>query len=323
MLFYNISFYDTIILGDNVTREEMNKDIQEEIEDEKRKEQRKKIAIIVIKVLAIIFIVTFSFLCYNKYISTKVIVVKEKRITTNRIPSSFNGTKIIQFSDLQYGSSIFIDDVDDLVKKINLRNPDIIVFTGDLIDSDYSIKSDETEKLIKSLSKLESSIGKYAVNGDEDNDSFTTVLTQAGFNVLDNSYDLVYNGENNPILITGLSSSNKNRDVDKAFGYYKDEKNNKDIYSVLIMHEADTIDQIINNYNVDIALAGGNLNGMIYVPKLGGIITRKKASKYMKPYYKLNNTQLYISSGIGTDNIGIRLFNRPSFNFIRLALSSH
>ena len=90
------------------------------------------------------------------------------------------------------------------------------MFTGDLIDKNYNVSHKEIEKIIKALSNLNADIGKYAVTGDEDNDNFTTILKQAGFTILDNNYDLIYNRSNNPILITGLSSSSKNRDIDKA-----------------------------------------------------------------------------------------------------------
>lgn len=300
-----------------MTREELNKDISDEIEEEKLKEERKKIVKKVLKIILLVFTICIIFIVYTKIISTSGLKVKEKRIEVKNIPESFNGVKIIQFSDLQYGSTIFEDELDSLVKKINKRNPDIVIFTGDLIEKNYNIKHEENEKIIKSLNNIKANIGKYAVNGDEDKDNFNTILTQAGFTVLDNSYELVYNGENNPILITGISSNNK--DIDKAFNYYKEEKANKDIFNVLIMHEPDTIDNVLKNYKVDIALAGGNLNGEIYIPKVGGLFTRKDAKKYTKSYYKLNDTRLYVSSGIGTDEFGIRLGTFPSINFLRLA----
>lgn len=300
-----------------ITREELNKDIQDEIEYEERKEKRKKLAKRILKILAIIFITVLSFLLYNYYITTKGLTVKEKRLAFNNLPDSFNGCKIIHFSDLHYGSNTFIDEVKNLVTKTNETHPDIIVFTGDLIEKEYKIKTKEQEKLIKELSKLDAELGKYAVNGDEDNEVFNTILTQAGFTVLDNNYDLIYKDSNEPILITGVSNNKK--DIEKAFGYYLDEKANKEIFNILIMHEADIVDDISKKYNVNITLSGGNLNGMIYIPKIGGIITRKNAKKYTKDYYKINNNHLFISSGVGTDDIGIRLFTRQSINFVRLA----
>ena len=300
-----------------MTREELNKDISDEIEEEELREKRKNIVKKVLKIILIIFTICILFIVYTKIISTSGLRVKEKRLEIVNIPESFNGVKIIQFSDLQYGSTIFEDEIKSLVKKINDRNPDIVVFTGDLIDKDYKIKHDELEKLIKSLNKINANIGKYAVNGDEDKDNFNTILTQSGFTVLDNSHELVYNGENNPILITGINNNNK--DIDKTFSYFKEEKNDKNIYNILIMHEPDTIDKILKNYKVDLALSGGNLNGEIYIPKLGGLLTRKDAKKYTKSYYEINNTKLYVSSGVGTDELGIRLGTFPSINFLRLA----
>ena len=60
-----------------ITREELNKDIQDEIEYEERKEKRKKLAKRILKILAFIFIIVLSFLLYNYYITTKGLTVKE------------------------------------------------------------------------------------------------------------------------------------------------------------------------------------------------------------------------------------------------------
>ena len=305
-----------------MTREEKNKEMQDEFDNEEQREQRTKRNKKIIKITFIITILLSIFFIYTKFIATLGIKVKETRIVTSSIPKNFDSTKIIHFSDLQYGSNIGIEKVNNLVKKINLRNPDIVVFTGDLIEKSYPIKNDEIEKIITSLKKINAKIGKYAVSGDEDTDNYSTIMTQAGFTVLDNNYDLIYNETNTPILITGLSSTKKGRNIENAFKYYKTENCNKEIYNILLMHEPDTIDKVISNYNVDLALAGGNLNGSMYIPKLGGIFVRDDASKYTKPYYKLKNTRLYISSGIGTDGVGLRLLNPPSINFIRLAYKS-
>ena len=88
------------------------------------------------------------------------------------------------------------------------------------------------------------------------------------------------------------------------------------------MHEAVSIDEVISKYKVNLALAGGNLNGQIRFPGIGGLLTRENASKYLNEYYKISNTNLYISSGVGTDNSQIRMFNRPSINFFRLATNN-
>ena len=176
-----------------MTREELNNEKQEKIIKEEKKEATKKIVKKTIKWLIIILIIGISFFSYTTYISSVKVKVREYRITDNKIPASFNGTKIIQLSDLHYGTTMFINNLSDIVNKVNVRNPDIVVFTGDLIDNNYKLSSNNREKIIKEFQKIKASLGKYAIMGDEDNDEFKTILNQAGFTILNNSYELIYN----------------------------------------------------------------------------------------------------------------------------------
>ena len=85
----------------------------------------------------------------------------------------------------------------------------------------------------------------------------------------------------------------------------------------MIMHEPDFIDDFeINNF--DLILAGHSHNGQVRLPFIGAIIKPNGAHKYYDSHYKIHNTDLYISSGLGTSIIDVRLFNKPSFNFYRL-----
>ena len=146
------------------TRTERNEEKQKEIIREENREIRKKIVLTSLKVIIILIIVSLSFFLYTTYISSKLITVKEERITNEKIPESFDGLKIIQISDIHYGSTILIEDIQNLVTKINRRNPDLVVFTGDLVDENYKINSQEQEKLINQLKKISSTIGKYAIH---------------------------------------------------------------------------------------------------------------------------------------------------------------
>ena len=90
--------YEVIIM----TREELNKEKQKELFTEEQKEKRKKWIKRTIK-LVIFLIIFFSiFYSYTTYISTVKIEVREYRVTNEKIPESYNGLKIIQFSDLHF-----------------------------------------------------------------------------------------------------------------------------------------------------------------------------------------------------------------------------
>ena len=53
------------------------------------------------------------------------------------------------------------------------------------------------------------------------------------------------------------------------------------------------------------------------MPGIGGLI--RGEHKYTNPYYEKEGIKIYVSSGIGTDNIGIRFNNLPSINFFRIS----
>ena len=299
-----------------MTREELNKQIQDEITEENKIKKNKKLIIFTIK--SILFLIVFFtlFYSYTTYISTVKIEVREYRIKNKKIPNSLNGLKIIQISDLHFGSTMFNENVKEIEKTINKRKPDIVVFTGDLINTNYKLKSKEQEKLINYLKGIDASLGKYAILGDEDNELVSTIFNQSNFTILRNEYELIYKNNNDSILLIGLTTKDQN--IEKAYNYFKEETHNSNIYTITLVHKPDTTDEIIN-YPTDLILAGHSHNGNIRIPFINyPLYQYDGAKKYNQDYYKINNTKLYISSGLGTKN-GFRLFCRPSISFYRIS----
>lgn len=305
-----------------MTREEINEKKQKDIFLEHKKEISKKIIKVTIKTILIITIICTLFFSYTTYISTTKTSVREYRIINKKIPNNFNGLKIIQFSDLHYGSTIYKENLSSIKRIINERKPDIIIFTGDLIDNKYKMTKKDNDILTNTLKQLKSTLGKYSIIGDEDKDDISTIYNQADFTILKNEYDLIYNDNKNPILLIGLSSLISNQqDINKGFNYFNQESYNSDIYTITLVHEPDSTDDIINNYNTDIIMSGHSHNGDIRLPIIRyPLFKYNGAKKYNQDYYKIKNTELFISGGLGTNNkTGIRLFCRPSINLYRLS----
>lgn len=302
-----------------MTREELNEEIQQELEIEEKNVKKKKIVKILIKMILFITVFFIAFYSYTTYVSTVRIGVREYRIINEKIPSSFNGLKIIQFSDLHFGSTMFEENMKTIQKLINERKPDIIVYTGDLIAKNYKISAKEQEKLTNVLQNMNATLGKYAILGDEDKEEINTIFNQSNFTILKNDYDLIYSGDNKSILLVGLSSMLMEQDIKKAYSYFEGEAAQLDIYTIALLHEPDVVDEIISKYATDLFLAGHSHNGEIRIPFLNASLSRKKgAIKYNQDYYDLGKSRLYISSGLGTEG-GFRLFCRPSINFFRLS----
>jgi len=302
-----------------ISRTEKNKSKRKEINKQEKDKKRKiiitncfKISIIVLTIVSIMYIIL-------RYIGNYGLIVKEESITYEILPENFHGLKIIQFTDLHYGTTVNTKRLESIVNKINSINPDIILFTGDLVDKHYSLKNNEADEIKGLLNKLNATLGKYATEGNHDKKYFDTIMKDTDFIVLENSYDLIYNEGYTPILITGIGSSILNNvDIDKAFYYFKEENSDQDIFTIALMHEPDSIDEILENYKIDLAFAGHSHNGQVRLPFTEALVKLEGSKKYYEEKYVINNTTLYISGGIGTSIYPFRLFNHPSINFIRL-----
>ena len=304
-----------------MTRLEINQAKQKEIFKERNKEIIKKVTKISVKLLLVITILSTIFFSYTTYVSSVKIHTREYRVINKKIPDNFNGTKIVQFSDLHYGTTMSLENLKKIVKMINETKPDIVVFTGDLIDKSYKLKNNEQEKIINQLKKIETTLGKYAILGEEDNESFNTIMNSSNFMILKNEYDLIYKETNNPILLVGLNNQTKDENsVQNAYSYFNEPTNNQDIFSITLTHEPDTVD-LIDPTKTQLILAGHSHNGSVRIPFINkSIVNKEGAKKYNQDHYKVNNNDLYISSGLGTNNyVGFRLFCRPTISLYRIS----
>ena len=247
-----------------------------------------------------------------RFIGNIGLVVREYKITNKKL-ESFYGLKIAHFSDLHYGMSVNEKKLNIIVNKINMTKPDIVVFTGDLIDKNIKITDEIFELLVSKLSKINSKYGKYYVSGnhDKNNKSYNTIMTESGFQNLNESYDVIYLN-NSKMFIGGIDTNNTlNEKTIETLNL-----ENYD-YKIMLSHYPDNADYLLK-YNVDLILSGHSHNGQVRLPVIGKIITPNNDKKYYDPYYKINDTLLYISGGIGNSTMNFRLFNKPSFNLYRL-----
>ena len=259
-----------------------------------------------VKIFCFLVLILFVLFIYARYINTKGFVVKEIGVVDPELDSSYNGFKIVQFSDIHYGRTTLEDDLSAIIDEINELKPDVIVFTGDLFD-DTRISEEEEALMIKYFSKLEARLFKFAVVGDYDEEYlevYQNILDRSDFTFLDQSNKFVYDNSLIPINFVGLSST---QDISAFY--------DNTYFTITLMHEPDLIQNISNS---NLVLAGHSLGGQIKIPFLGGIIKRDGARTYLNDFYEVDHQKLYISNGIGTQDFSFRLFNKPSITLYRL-----
>lgn len=280
--------------------------------------RRKKKRSLFKKFLIFLAFVLIIFIVYGKFAEPNILTINEYKIADNDIPSSFDGVKIVHFSDIHYKGEKNKARTEKLIDKINEVSPDVIVFTGDLIDKNYVTSDDDLKFVTDSLSRMESKLGKYAVIGEDDfyNDNFDDIMYDAGFKVLKNNYDTIYNETNVPIVIYGIDNV--------SYGVPKTDILNSTFidnisYKIVAVHESDYVDEFTNNKDINLILAGHSHNGYIGIPGVDKFMAPKGSKKYYEKYYNISNTDLYVSGGIGSHFTDFRLFNNPSFNVYRFS----
>ena len=264
-----------------------------------------KIIFLVILIIATLFILL-------RYIGNMGIKVKEYKIINNNI-GNFYGLKIVHVTDLHYGMTNE-KKLKKLVKEINLTKPDIVLFTGDLVDKNTEYNKEIDNILIENLKNINAYYGKYYVNGDEDllYKTFDTIMSNSNFISLDDTYVVIYNEKIETIFLSGISP-------DKSLTNEIKENINLNTYNykILLTHYPDSVTSVLK-YNFDLIASGHSLNGQVRLPFIGSVYTKENSRKYYNSYYKIDNTNLYISSGIGNSTINIRLNQPPSFNLYRI-----
>ncbi|MFS1514261.1 metallophosphoesterase [Chengkuizengella sp. SCS-71B] len=256
---------------------------------------------------------TYSYFGERKWLQTTQI-----KLSSKRIPLQFSGLKIVHFSDLHLGFHMDDQYFDDLIKQVNAHQPDIICFTGDLVDEDASNLS----TYILKLQQFEAPYGKFAVLGNHDKiriDStawVTEVLKRSNFNLLVNE-NVQIKRDNAVINMTGVDDIiYGNPNLDKALL-----EANKDTYTILLAHEPDFAD-VAHNYQVDLQLSGHSHGGQIRLPLIGHIITPPMAKKYVNGLYEVGDSlKVYTNKGVGTTIYPFRFFCRPEITVITLETS--
>lgn len=274
-----------------------------------------------LKIVFFILLLLAGIYVYATNISPNIITYKEYKIKVENLADNFEGFKIVQISDIFYGTNFGEENLKKLVKKVNETNPDIVILSGDLINKDNKMTTEQADKISEILNNINTTCGKYAITGDNDYkfDEWQNIIKNSGFINLNNAYDTVYKKGYDYLLIAGVSTfadkENINSKLNSTLEYINSLETNSPLYKILVMHEPDYIDDLNPNpFNLILA---SHVNSQINIPGYGALYKRDGAKKYYNNYYKLETSDLYINGGIGCENYKFR-FNTPSFNVYRL-----
>ncbi len=254
-----------------------------------------------------------------------------------------NKIRIIQISDLHncsYGT-----DNNRLVDRVGKLKPDLIIYTGDIVDS--KVKSDdrvislceeladvapsyyiygnnEAEKYYDTLLNQEDLDKKFGFNDNnrkpdkllEITDELTKKLEASGVKVLKNKSDTITIGTTE-VDVYGVLTSNPS-----SFWSYAGESFDEYIYSnennlkITAIHEPLVFEEYFPDSWGDLLLAGHNHGGTVKIPMVGPLYTHDggllpdRGGHFVYGRYEVQGRPLIISSGLENKNI-FRINNQP------------
>lgn len=251
----------------------------------------------VVHLLAIVGIIC---LLYAYFIEPRWIEVKTIRIRTEKLTKTC--IRLVHISDLHCDKKPRNEK--KLVKLVNTIKPDVIVFTGDCINTHTALP------LFKeTLKSLEANLAKLAVYGNVDflNWRNLELFDGTGFELMTaNTVTLEKNGET--FYVSGLSYDKSAKRCD----FLKNIPDNR--FSIFMYHYPDLVEDL-KNLNVDLYLAGHTHGGQVALPCYGALTTLSKfGKKYEAGMYQINDKILYVNRGLGLDGgllPRVRFFARP------------
>ncbi len=274
------------------------------------------------KIIILISIILLLLLSLYLYFENNYLQVSNYTIESNKIPKAFNGFKIAQISDFHNTKSKKLTN--DLIKEIKNSKPDIIVLTGDLIDS-YKLDINTAISFVKKINRV---APVYYVTGNheariESYEKLKDKLEENKVIILDDKLEIIKK-DNSEINLIGIEdpSFNFNTYLDDAtiiqdsLMLVQYAKNN---FSILLSHRPELIETYAKN-NFDLVLSGHAHGGQIRIPFIGGLVAPNQGlfPKYTNGIYEKDNTKMVVSRGIGNSILPFRVNNRPELVVIKL-----
>ena len=270
------------------------------------------------KIILIIIIMTSLYLYYEN----NKLQISNYNIINDSIPNDFNNYKILQISDFHNTKSKILTK--DLIKEIKKQNPNIIVLTGDIIDS-RKIAINLAINFIKEINDI---APIYFISGNHEANinnyqEFQDKLKENNVIILDNKVQILEMNESKINLIgiddPMMKHSPYESDEDIVNSELKLIDYNKKNYSILLSHRPELFETYANN-DIDLVLSGHSHGGQIRIPFIGGLVAPNQGlfPKYTSGKNENNKTTMIISRGIGNSILPFRINNRPELIIITL-----
>ena len=249
--------------------------------------------------------------------------VNEYEIVSDRIPQVFDDFRIVQVSDLH--NAEFGEGNSKLLELLSQTEPDIIVLTGDLIDS----RNTDIEIALAFAREAMKIAPVYFVSGNHEArvseyEGLKIGLAEAGVIVLENQkVEITREGES--ITLMGIDDPSFQEsylfgDAESVARQAIDDlQNESDGYTILLSHRPELFELYVET-GMDLVFSGHAHGGQFRLPFIGGLVAPNQGffPKYDAGLFSEENTTIIVSRGVGNSIVPLRFNNRPEIIVVML-----
>ena len=245
----------------------------------------------------------------------KKLKVRKTTLKFDKLPQAFDNFKIAQVSDI-HCDKVGHSDL-SFINKIKNFNPDMIVITGDILDS-YNNNMDIAYNILSQLAIVAPCYfvsGNHELRLPEEYEQLKNRMKKLNITYLHNS-KLFISKNNESINLVGVEDYNFFKNEDKLNHRANFIKTLEELYSpnhfnILLSHRPEKF-PIYADIRYELIFSGHAHGGQWRIPFVGGIFSPSQGffPKYTNGNYVLEDSTLIVSQGLGNSSFPIRINNR-------------
>jgi predicted MPP superfamily phosphohydrolase len=269
-------------------------------------------------VKALVAVAAAATAAYAGWVEPRRLVTTRCTLRLPRWPPDLDGLRLGLLSDLHGGAPhAGLKPIARAVQRLNEEAPDAILLLGDYIDA-HPLWGGRLapEKIAHALAALHAPLGTYAVLGNHDwkqaGDRMWRALHNEGIEVLENR--VMKAGD---LYVAGLADLRRRRpDLPGALAGVP-----ADAPVVLLSHDPDVFPYVPGR--ISLTLSGHTHGGQIAIPVLRRLaIPSRYGERYARGHVVEDGRHLYVTSGLGTSGLPLRLLSPPEVVVLELVAAT-
>jgi predicted MPP superfamily phosphohydrolase len=231
----------------------------------------------------------------------------EQDIPVAGLPPALDGLRVGLITDIHHSATVSADDVSRAVELLRAANPDLVVLGGDYVTFGNRAYVAPVAELLAPLAHAP--LGSFAVLGNHDDDKdMPAALVSRGFTVLkDQRTTLTIRGE--PVDLAGI------RFWTRHVSHITTVLKGAGPTTILLAHDPRRLAQAAQ-LDVPLVLSGHTHGGQVLLPGMGAVAARE--FPVLAGYARQENSSLFVSRGVGTVYVPVRLNCPPEVAVLTL-----